>query len=106
MSHTVDYLLNSVSSVKEALQWVQQVQDIREKAGFQFRKQLPNGKDLLGQQGETNTAINKLLPVDKYRTHERVLGVTQIPSEDVFTINHQVLGADRMKQRCARSFVL
>ncbi|XP_062713285.1 uncharacterized protein LOC134290231 [Aedes albopictus] len=97
-NHYVDDFLDSVNSVEEAVQLVQQVQDIHAAAGFQFGKILSNEKAVLDRLGETSTAISKPLPVDKDRICERVLGVTWIPSEDAFTFNQQgleeVLGAD------------
>ncbi|XP_062707859.1 uncharacterized protein LOC134288121 [Aedes albopictus] len=97
-NHYVDDFLDSVNSVEEAVQLVQQVQDIHAAAGFQFGKILSNEKAVLDRLGETSTAISKPLPVDKDRICERVLGVTWIPSEDAFTFNQQgleeVLGAN------------
>ncbi|XP_062710628.1 uncharacterized protein LOC134288773 [Aedes albopictus] len=84
-NHYVDDFLDSVNSVEES--------------GFQFGKILSNEQEVLDRLGETSSAISKPLPVDKDRAYERVLGITWIPSEDIFTFSYEgleeVLGTDR-----------
>ncbi|XP_062716949.1 uncharacterized protein LOC115265221 [Aedes albopictus] len=97
-NHYVDDFLDSVDSVEEAVELVQQVKDIHAAAGFQFGKILSNEQEVLDRLGETSSAISKPLPVDKDRAYERVLGITWIPSEDIFTFSYEgleeVLGTD------------
>ncbi|XP_065074997.1 uncharacterized protein LOC135698791 [Ochlerotatus camptorhynchus] len=74
-NHYVDDFLDSVNSVEEAVQLVEQVQLIHAAAGFKFGKILSNSQDVLERLGETGSSACKSLNLDRDEVYERVLGV-------------------------------
>ncbi|XP_065095606.1 uncharacterized protein LOC135717443 [Ochlerotatus camptorhynchus] len=97
-NHYVDDFLDSVNSVEEAVQLVEQVQLIHAAAGFEFGKILSNSQDVLDRLGETGSSACKSLNLDKDEVYERVLGVVWVPSADHFTFDQtglkEVLGSN------------
>ncbi|XP_062557220.1 uncharacterized protein LOC134222088 [Armigeres subalbatus] len=95
-NHYVDDFLDSVTSVDEAVELVEQVKVIHAAAGFQFGKILSNDKAVLFRLGETESTVSKSLHLDKDGTHERVLGVVWVTTEDNFIFDcnglEEVLG--------------
>ncbi|XP_065094108.1 uncharacterized protein LOC135714654 [Ochlerotatus camptorhynchus] len=97
-NHYVDDFLDSVNSVEEAVQLVNQVQLIHAAAGFEFGKILSNSQEVLNRLGETGSTASNSLSLDKNEIYERVLGVVWVPSADHFTFDQtglkEVLGSN------------
>ncbi|XP_055622808.1 uncharacterized protein LOC129766312 [Toxorhynchites rutilus septentrionalis] len=86
-NHYVDDFLDSVNSVEEAVQLVQQVRLIHAAAGFEFGKILSNSQEVLDLLGETESLSSKSMNLEKDSMYERVLGVMWVPTADHFTFD-------------------
>ncbi|XP_062558024.1 uncharacterized protein LOC134222897 [Armigeres subalbatus] len=89
--HYVDDCFDSVDTVEEALERVQQVSFVHKQAGFEIRNWVSNSVEVLSGLGEDKPMEPVLFNQDKQLGSERVLGITWDPEIDVFafTIMHR-----------------
>ncbi|XP_062710516.1 uncharacterized protein LOC134288741 [Aedes albopictus] len=90
-NHYVDDFLDCTDTEEEAIELVQNVKTIHAAAGFKISKFRSNSDKVLSAIGEPDGCHQKVLCSDKQTTSERVLGLTWIPSSDVFTFDTTAL---------------
>lgn len=83
--HYVDDLLDSVDSVKEAIDLVKDVTRIHQEGGFEIRNWLSNSSDVLATLTIPITTENKNLNISPELNTEKVLGMYWCTSTDTFT---------------------
>ncbi|XP_039438455.1 uncharacterized protein LOC120419726 [Culex pipiens pallens] len=83
--HYVDDYLDSADTVEEATKLALEVKHVHSLGGFDLRNWLSNSKEVLARVGESDTALEKCIQLDKNDPTERVLGMFWKPEEDVFT---------------------
>ncbi|XP_058828395.1 uncharacterized protein LOC131688239 [Topomyia yanbarensis] len=86
-AHYVDDFLDSVDTVKEAVELVTEVKHVHAQAGFEIRNFLSNSQEVLQQLGETQNIQDKSLNLDVSIYAERVLGMVWKPTVDLFTFD-------------------
>ncbi|XP_055631971.1 uncharacterized protein LOC129771880 [Toxorhynchites rutilus septentrionalis] len=86
-NHYVDDFLDSTDTIQEAIQLVQEVKNIHAAAGFEIGKFLSNSPEVLNALSESQRGSSKCMNLDKQVDTERVLGLTWVPSSDVFTFD-------------------
>ncbi|XP_062541336.1 uncharacterized protein LOC134209365 [Armigeres subalbatus] len=84
-NHYVDDYLDSVDSVYEAVELAREVKTLHQHAGFELRHWLSNSVDVLKQIGEKPSETPKNFVMGKNVGTERVLGLSWLPHEDIFT---------------------
>ncbi|XP_065091343.1 uncharacterized protein LOC135712305 [Ochlerotatus camptorhynchus] len=89
-NHYVDDYLDSVDTVDEAVQLVDEVRTIHAKGGFEIRHWLSNSSDVIDRIGACSEGISKCFVMDKCSSTERVLGMAWQPTEDVFSFSIQL----------------
>ncbi|XP_065073508.1 uncharacterized protein LOC135697661 [Ochlerotatus camptorhynchus] len=82
-NHYVDDYLDSVETVEEAVELIEEVKHVHSKAGMEIRDFSSNSSEVLERIGETSKVLQKSLNLDS--DVERVLGMVWRPSEDVFS---------------------
>ncbi|XP_055527499.1 uncharacterized protein LOC129720103 [Wyeomyia smithii] len=90
-NHYVDDFLDSVDTVDEAVQLVEEVKSIHAAGGFKIGKFLSNAPVVLSRLGESNANRSKPFKIDGHGESERVLGMTWIPSVDAFTFDTTIM---------------
>ncbi|XP_055623137.1 uncharacterized protein LOC129766588 [Toxorhynchites rutilus septentrionalis] len=73
------------NTIQEANQLIQEVKNIHAAAGFEIGKFLSNSPEVLNALSESQRGSSKCMNLDKQADTERVLGLTWVPSSDVFT---------------------
>ncbi|XP_062701620.1 uncharacterized protein LOC109433489 [Aedes albopictus] len=81
-NHYVDDFLDSVDTVDEAVQLIQEVKYVHSMAGMEIRNFSSNSVEVLGRIGEVDKNQHKSLSPESV---ERVLGMVWRPSEDDFS---------------------
>ncbi|XP_062557256.1 uncharacterized protein LOC134222129 [Armigeres subalbatus] len=89
-NHYVDDYLDSADTVDEAVQLANEVRAVHKKGGFEIRHWLSNSKEVIQRIGERSEATSKQFVIDKCSETERVLGITWLPKEDVFSFSVQL----------------
>lgn len=85
----VDDFLDSRDTIDETIQIVEEVRLICSKAGFEIRNWQSNSDEVLRRVGVDTNDAAKCFSVDKSTVTERVLGMTWLPTEDIFVFNAQ-----------------
>ncbi|XP_058816181.1 uncharacterized protein LOC131679468 [Topomyia yanbarensis] len=86
-AHYVDDYLDSVDTVDEAVQLVNEVKYVHSLGGFDIRNFSSNSSEVLHRLGENQNLQVKSLYLDKTATVERVLGMVWKPAMDVFSFD-------------------
>ncbi|XP_058816807.1 uncharacterized protein LOC131680103 [Topomyia yanbarensis] len=86
-AHYVDDYLDSVDTVDEAIQIIEEVKYVHAKGGFEIRHFSSNSREVLRRLGEVKHVKDKSMLLDKIAEAERVLGMVWKPAEDVFTFD-------------------
>lgn len=84
-NHYVDDYLDSRDTVEEMVKLATDVRTVHAKAGFEIRNWLSNSGQVLAHLGEQDITQRKDFVSDKTSPIERVLGMTWLPDEDIFT---------------------
>ncbi|XP_058456723.1 uncharacterized protein LOC131434094 [Malaya genurostris] len=84
-NHYVDDYLDSVDTVDEAVQLVNDVSIVHARGGFEIRNWLSSSSEVLRRIGEHDSTTAKSFGMDKSNKVERVLGMTWLPKDDVFS---------------------
>ncbi|XP_062710849.1 uncharacterized protein LOC134288933 [Aedes albopictus] len=87
-AHYVDDYLDSVDSIDEAVQLVEDVKLVHAQGGFEIRNFSSNSAEVLQRLGETKPVEKKSMILDKVVDTERVLGMMWQPRVDVFTFDN------------------
>lgn len=82
--HYVDDYLDSVDTEEEAIELALEVTAVHRKAGFRIRNWVSNRPSVLEAIGDVSPAAVKNLSMNNQSGFERVLGISWIPSEDLF----------------------
>lgn len=85
--HYVDDYLDSADNVEEAVKLAREVKHVHSQGGFYLRNWLSNSEEVLSRVGESDSATEKCLQLDRNISTERVLGMFWRPEEDVFTFS-------------------
>lgn len=97
-NHHVDDLLDSVDTVEEAIQLINDVRYIHEQGGFKIRNFLSNSKEVLAGIGQNSDGETKDLSICKDSEFEKILGMwwnTEIDEEDYFTYSLKFTKLDK-----------
>ncbi|XP_062547153.1 uncharacterized protein LOC134212888 [Armigeres subalbatus] len=86
-AHYVDDYLDSVDTVDEAVQLVQEVKYVHAQGGFDIRNFLSNSSEVLRRLNQTENVQDKSMNLDKIADTERILGMIWRPAADVFTFD-------------------
>ncbi|XP_062704316.1 uncharacterized protein LOC134286681 [Aedes albopictus] len=82
-NHYVDDFLDSVDTVEEAVELIEDVKHVHAMAGMEIRNFASNSPAVLERIGEVSEAEQKLVKLESIV--ERVLGMVWKPEEDIFT---------------------
>ncbi|XP_062698947.1 uncharacterized protein LOC134284246 [Aedes albopictus] len=85
----VDDFLDSRDTIEETVQIVAEVRWIHSKAGFEVRNWQSNSDEVLQRVGVDVNEATKYFSVDTATVSERVLGMTWIPTDDMFIFTTQ-----------------
>ncbi|XP_058828346.1 uncharacterized protein LOC131688193 [Topomyia yanbarensis] len=86
-AHYVDDYLDSVDTIDEAVQIVEDVKHVHAQGGFEIRNFSSNSSEVLRRLGETKDVQKKSMILEKISDSERVLGMVWRPALDVFTFD-------------------
>ncbi|XP_062709889.1 uncharacterized protein LOC134288601 [Aedes albopictus] len=86
-NHYVDDYLDSRDTEEEMANLAIDVREVHSKAGFDLRNWRSNSEEILRRIGEQSTNAGKMIGEDKSSQTERVLGMTWLPSDDLFTFS-------------------
>ncbi|XP_062537985.1 uncharacterized protein LOC134206298 [Armigeres subalbatus] len=86
-NHYVDDYLDSRDTEEELINLANDVRTVHSKAGFDLRNWRSNSNVVLRRVGEGPALLEKVIGEDKTNQQERVLGMTWLPVEDVFTFS-------------------
>ncbi|XP_062541338.1 uncharacterized protein LOC134209368 [Armigeres subalbatus] len=90
-NHYVDDLLDSVDTVSEAVQLINEVKYVHSQAGFEIRNFCSNSTEVLARIGERQVPQKVSMNLEKSSDTERVLGMVWRPTEDVFTFDLSIM---------------
>ncbi|XP_052562663.1 uncharacterized protein LOC120431010 [Culex pipiens pallens] len=86
-NHYVDDYLDSRDTEEEIIKLSEDIRTVHSKAGFEIRNWRSNSHEVLRRVGAEPANVKKMLFVDKAVPAERVLGMTWLPTEDMFTFS-------------------
>lgn len=95
-NHYVDDYLDSRDTEDELARLETDVRTVHSKAGFDLRNWRSNSEEVLRRVGEESANTGKIIGEDKSDHTERVLGMTWLPAEDLFTFS--VVLSDDLKR--------
>ncbi|XP_062703709.1 uncharacterized protein LOC134286152 [Aedes albopictus] len=96
-AHYVDDFLDSVDTVDEAVQLMEDVKYVQAQGGFDIRNFSSNSSEVLQRLGQTEHLEVKSMVLNQIANPERILGVNWKPDKDVFTFD-KALKDDLAKQ--------
>ncbi|XP_058816679.1 uncharacterized protein LOC131679953 [Topomyia yanbarensis] len=87
IAHYVGDYLDSVDTIEEAIQIIEEVKYVHAREGFDIRHFSSNSSEVLRRLGEIRQIHEKSMILDKTVESKRVLGMVWKPAADVFTFD-------------------